>query len=110
MGACVVFGAGSRTAIPCQGVIPVSQYPSLKAKKVMSLLLGLGYRVTRTNGSHRKLECENRLAIGFAFHDRATVPPRALRGMLIDRARLTEKELVDLLWNGKAPGGGKSHA
>lgn len=59
----------------------------------------LCYRVTRQKGSHRKLESEYPGAqpIGFAFHDRKTVPSGVLRHWLLERAGLSEEEARKLL-------------
>ena len=78
--------------------IPAAQFPALKARQVLRLLAKLGYRIERQAGSHRKLVAPNRPPIGFAFHDRDDVPPRALRHILSDRVGLTEAEIRDLLW------------
>ena len=61
------------------------------------MLSRIGYELDRRRGSHRKLVAPNRLPIGFAFHDGAEVPPRALRRMLVDRAGLTDEEIAELL-------------
>ncbi len=62
------------------------------------MLSKIGYELDRQRGSHRKLVAPNRLPIGFAFHDSAEVPPRALRRMLVDRAGLNDEEIAELLW------------
>ena len=79
--------------------IPAAEFPALKARQALRLLAKLGCEVERQKGSHRKLVASNRPPIGFAFHDRDEVPPRALRHMLIKRAGLTDSEIRDLLWN-----------
>ena len=79
--------------------IPAAHFPALKARRVLRLLAKLGYLVERQTGSHRKLVAPGRLPIGFAFHDRDEVPPRALRHMLSQRALLNDAEIRDLLWN-----------
>ena len=78
--------------------IPAAQFPALKAREVLRLLQRVGYQIERQKGSHRKLAAPDRLPIGFGFLDRADVPPRALRHMLSERARLTDQEIADLPW------------
>ena len=78
--------------------IPAARFPVLKAREVLRILAKIGYEQERQRGSHRKLVAPGRLPIGFAFHDRIEVPPRALRHMLVERARLTDEEIADLLW------------
>lgn len=78
-------------------VIPASRFPALKAREVLRLLARVGYQQDRQRGSHRKLVADGRLPIGFAFHDKDEVPPRALRRMLVERAGLTGEEIEDLL-------------
>ena len=78
-------------------VIPASHFPALKAREVRRILAKIGYKQERQRGSHRKLVAPGRLPIGFAFHDSAEVPPRALRHMLVSRAGLTDGEIEDLL-------------
>ena len=77
--------------------LPVSRYPALKARKVLRLLHKIGYEQVRQTGSHRKLEAEGRLPIIFAFHDGKEVPPLALRHMLVNRAKLTDDQIIELL-------------
>ena len=86
--------------------IPAARYPALKAREVLRLLGKIGYETERQKGSHRKLTAPGRAPIGFAFHDRADVPPRALRHMLTDRAGLSDQEVTKLLWGGRPTGGG----
>lgn len=69
------------------------------------MLSRIGYKLERQRGSHRKLVAPNRLPIGFAFHDSAEVPPRALRRMLVGRAGLTDEEIAELLWRRRGPRG-----
>lgn len=77
--------------------IPAARFPALKAQQVLRLLARIGYTQVRQTGSHRKLVAPGRKPIGFSFHDRDDVPPRALRRMLVDLAGLTDEEVDDLL-------------
>ena len=78
--------------------IPAARFPALKAAEVRRLLGRVGYAQERQRGSHRKLIAPGRRAVIFAFHDKATVPPRALRHILVTVAELSDKEIEDLLW------------
>lgn len=78
-------------------VVPASRFPALKAPEVRRLLARIGYRQVRQRGSHRKLVASGRQPIGFWYHDKADVPPRALRKMLVENAGLTDEEIQDLL-------------
>jgi predicted RNA binding protein YcfA (HicA-like mRNA interferase family) len=77
----------------------VGDFPSLKAKQLLRILKRkpLDYEVVAQNGSHRKLESEGRPTINFAWHDRATVPPRAVKSLLVSKIGLTEEEAHDCL-------------
>ena len=77
--------------------IPVSRFPALKTPRVLKLLAAVGYEQQRRSGSHRILTCAGRKRIVFAFHGGAEVPPAALRHMLVNRARLSDAEILDLL-------------
>ena len=59
----------------------------------------LNYRVVRRTGSHRLLVSWARPAnpVTFAFHDKATLPPRAVRAILMDTVGLSEEEALNLL-------------
>ena len=78
-------------------VIPAARFPALKAPEVRRLLARIGYKQERQRGSHRKLVAPGRRTIFFAFHDNATVPPQALRHMLVNQAGLTDREIEGLL-------------
>jgi predicted RNA binding protein YcfA (HicA-like mRNA interferase family) len=76
-----------------------AEFPSLKAQKFLRILerKPLGYRVVAQTGSHRKLEAEGRPPINFAWHDKATIPRKDVRKMLVNRIGLTEEEAHDCL-------------
>lgn len=76
---------------------PMTRFPVLNARKVLRILLRLGYTVTRQRGSHRVLDAPDRGRIVFAFHDGDDVPAHALRHMLVDRAGLTIEEALRCL-------------
>ncbi len=75
-------------------------YPSLKARKFLAILQRepLAYEIVRQDGSHRKLESRNGFPpLGFAFHDRATVPPGLIRRYLEREIGLSRDEARDVL-------------
>jgi len=56
----------------------MSQWPSIKAKRLLAALLGLGWKVKRQSGSHRTLSREGWPDVVFAFHDGEELGPRML--------------------------------
>ena len=56
----------------------MSQWPSAKAKRVLSALLKLGWQIKRQTGSHRTLSREGWPNFVFAFHDGEELGPRML--------------------------------
>lgn len=56
----------------------MSQWPSVKATKVFRALLGLGWTLKRTSGSHRTLSREGWPDFVFAFHDGDEIGPKML--------------------------------
>ena len=54
----------------------MSQWPSTKAKRVLSALLRLGWTIKRQSGSHRTLAREGWPDFVFAFHDGEELGPR----------------------------------
>lgn len=95
----LVLGTRSarRSSVPDRKYVVARIFPSMKADEALRLLKKVGYTVERQKGSHRKLVCEGRSPILFAFHKGADVPPGAVRKMLQDSAGLTDEELNDLL-------------
>jgi predicted RNA binding protein YcfA (HicA-like mRNA interferase family) len=58
----------------------------------------LEYRVKRRVGSHRVLKSPNGYPeLRFSFHDRATIPPGAVRKILTRDIGLSEDEALKLL-------------
>ena len=74
-----------------------SDYPSLKAKRLLRLLESLGYVIVSTNGSHRKLRCEEHPPLTFAFHDKIEVPSRIVKKILTKDVGLTDEEARSIL-------------
>ena len=56
----------------------MSQWPSVKAKRVLSALLAIGWHIKRQSGSHRTLSREGFANYVFAFHDGEELGPRML--------------------------------
>ncbi|MCX8085559.1 MAG: type II toxin-antitoxin system HicA family toxin [Rhodocyclaceae bacterium] len=53
-------------------------WPSVKAKRLLAALLGLGWRIKRQSGSHRTLCREGWPDFVFAFHEGEEIGPRML--------------------------------
>jgi predicted RNA binding protein YcfA (HicA-like mRNA interferase family) len=56
----------------------MTQWPSVKAKKVLSALMAIGWRLKRQSGSHRTLSHPEYQDFVFAFHDGEEIGPRML--------------------------------
>lgn len=56
----------------------MSQWPSIKAKRLLAALLGIGWQLKRQSGSHRTLSREGWPDVVFAFHDSEEIGPRML--------------------------------
>lgn len=56
----------------------MSQWPSIKAKRLLAALLKLGWQVKRQSGSHKTLTRSGYPDYVFAFHDGDEVGPKML--------------------------------
>lgn len=56
----------------------MSQWPSIKAKRLLAVLFGIGWELKRRSGSHRTLSREGWPDVVFAFHDGEEIGPRML--------------------------------
>jgi predicted RNA binding protein YcfA (HicA-like mRNA interferase family) len=56
----------------------MSQWRSIRARRLLAALERIGWRVKRTTGSHRVLERSGWTDFVFAFHDREEIGPRML--------------------------------
>lgn len=56
----------------------MSQWPSIKAKRVLAALLRIGWSIKRQSGSHRTLSRTGWSDVVFAFHDNEELGPRML--------------------------------
>lgn len=72
---------------------PSQNWPSVKAPKALAALLRIGWRIKRQGGtSHRILERLGWPDILFAYHDRVTLGPTAVK-VLAKKTGLTPKDL-----------------
>ncbi|OLT23358.1 hypothetical protein BJF79_14545 [Actinomadura sp. CNU-125] len=53
---------------------------------MLRVLQKLGYEIVRQRGSHRRMECEGRPPITFAFHDRRSLTTTEVRGIPVKQA------------------------
>lgn len=56
----------------------MSQWPAIKASRLLAALLRIGWRIKRQSGSHRTLERVDWTDVTFAFHDGEEIGPRML--------------------------------
>jgi predicted RNA binding protein YcfA (HicA-like mRNA interferase family) len=56
----------------------MSEWPSIKASRLLSALLRIGWRIKRQSGLHRTLSREGWPDFVFAFHDGEEIGPRML--------------------------------
>ncbi|CRI63968.1 conserved hypothetical protein, YcfA-like [Thiocapsa sp. KS1] len=56
----------------------MSQWPSVKGRRLLSALLSIGWSIKRQTGSHRTLSRPDWPDYVFAFHDGETIGPRML--------------------------------
>lgn len=70
----------------------MSQWPSVKAKRLLAALLRIGWSIKRQSGSHKTLARSGWPDIVFAFHDNDEVGPR----MLVRLAKQTGLKPEDL--------------
>ena len=56
----------------------MSDWKSVKAKRLLAALLRIGWKVKRQTGSHKILERLNWADVVFAFHDREEIGPKML--------------------------------
>ena len=56
----------------------MSEWPSVRAPRVLAALLRIGWTVRRQSGSHRTLSRDGWADFVFAFHDGEEIGPRML--------------------------------
>jgi predicted RNA binding protein YcfA (HicA-like mRNA interferase family) len=59
----------------------MSDWKSVKAKRLLAALLKIGWRVKRQTGSHKVLERAGWTDVVFAFHDNDEIGPKMLARM-----------------------------
>jgi predicted RNA binding protein YcfA (HicA-like mRNA interferase family) len=94
-----LYAATGKTDRPNDPLTGMSgEFPSLKARHLLRILGRLGYRVTEQDGSsHRWLAAEGRPRVRFTYHDRRTIPPGAVRAMLVKKVGLTPEEALKVI-------------
>ncbi|MCL4775637.1 MAG: type II toxin-antitoxin system HicA family toxin [Burkholderiaceae bacterium] len=70
----------------------MTQWPSVKARRVLAALLRAGWRTKRQSGSHRTLSRSGRPDFVFAFHDGEEIGPKML-ARIARHTGLTPEEL-----------------
>ena len=71
----------------------MGEWPSTKAKQALAALLRIGWRIKRQGGtSHRILERKGWPDLLFAYHDRVTLGPAAMK-VLGKKSGLQPKDL-----------------
>jgi predicted RNA binding protein YcfA (HicA-like mRNA interferase family) len=70
----------------------VSGWPATKARRVLTALLRIGWRIKRQSGSHKTLARNGWPDLVFAFHDNDEIGPR----MLVRIARRSGLQPEDL--------------
>jgi predicted RNA binding protein YcfA (HicA-like mRNA interferase family) len=56
----------------------MSQWPAVKARRLLAALGRIGWRIKRERGSHKTLERDGWADFVFAFHDDQEVGPKML--------------------------------
>jgi predicted RNA binding protein YcfA (HicA-like mRNA interferase family) len=56
----------------------MTDWPAVRARRVLAALQKTGWRIARQRGSHRVLAKEGRPNVVFAFHDTEEIGPRML--------------------------------
>ncbi|HEV2303720.1 MAG TPA: type II toxin-antitoxin system HicA family toxin [Stellaceae bacterium] len=56
----------------------MTDWPAVRARRVLAALQKIGWRVARQRGSHRVLVMDGRPNFVFAFHDAEEIGPRML--------------------------------
>ena len=70
----------------------MSQWPAVKAKRLLAALFGIGWKLKRQSGSHRTLSREGWLDVVCAFHDGEEIGPRML-ARIAKHTGITQQDL-----------------
>ena len=68
------------------------KWPSVKASRALAALLRIGWRIKRQRGSHRVLTRPRWPDVVFAYHDRVTLGPVAMK-VLAEKTGLKPEDL-----------------
>ena len=74
-------------------------WPSLKAQQMLRVLRSLGYVIVDQKGSHRRLECDGRPDLTFAYHDKVSIPGGMVRVILVRQVGLSMAEGLEAIRN-----------
>lgn len=70
----------------------MSDYPSMKARRLLALLIRAGCVVERQQGSHRWMRAPLGHGFVFAFHDGEEIHPTAVRRVWENDAQLSHAD------------------
>ncbi|KOR30249.1 periplasmic or secreted lipoprotein [Achromatium sp. WMS2] len=70
----------------------MSQWSSIKANRLLAVLLGIGWKLKRQTGSHRTLSKDSWPDFLFAFHDNDEIGPKML-ARIAKHTGVTPKDL-----------------
>ena len=70
----------------------MSEWPSMRARRVLAALQRIGWATKRQTGSHRILARPGWPDVLFAYHDRVTLGPTAMK-VLAKKTGLTAMDL-----------------
>jgi predicted RNA binding protein YcfA (HicA-like mRNA interferase family) len=70
----------------------VTQWPSVKARRLLAAMLRIGWTIKRQSGSHRTLARPEWPDVVFAFHDQDEIGPKML-ARIAKRTGLEPKDL-----------------
>ena len=71
----------------------------MRARDLLAVLTRepLNYEIVRQRGSHRRLKAPGRPSITFAYHDRRSLSPGAVKAVLCQDVGLAENDALKLL-------------
>ena len=70
--------------------------PVIKGKELVKFLVSIGFRVTRTKGSHVRLHSENGRATTVPVHGNKDIPKGLLRKIIREDLEISLEEFFDL--------------
>ena len=72
------------------------KFPVIKGKELVKFLVSIGFRVTRTKGSHVRLHSENGRATTVPVHGNKDIPKGLLRKIIREDLEISLEEFFDL--------------